>query len=222
MIVFRKVISEETVPSDWREANVVPIFKGGQRSVAANYRQVTVSLTSQISKVFEAVVRDEMLEFLEKHKLRRDSQYGFRKGRSCVTNLLLFLDRILRCVDEGFCVDIVFLDLAKAFDKVPHLRLLEKLKKHGIGGKLLRTIGSWLSNRRQGVCVKGAQSKWQEVCSGVPQGSVLGPLLFLIFINDLEEDIVGSVFKFADDSKLFRQISDSVDTRGICRRIWTG
>ena len=84
MIVFRKVISEETVPSDWREANVVPIFKGGQRSVAANYRPVTVSLTSQISKVFEAVVRDEMLEFLEKHKLIRDSQH---KGRSCVTNL---------------------------------------------------------------------------------------------------------------------------------------
>jgi len=121
----------------------------------------------------------------------------------------------LRCVDEGFCVDIVFLDLAKALDKVPHLRLMEKLKKYDILGKLLRTIGSWLSNRRQRVCVKGAQSKWHEVYSRVPQGSVLGPLLFLIFINDLEEDIVGSVFKFADDTKLFRQISDSVDTRGM-------
>ena len=95
-----------------------------------------------------------------------------------MTNLLLFVDEILTCVDEGLCVDIVFLDMAKAFDKVPHLILLEKLKKHGTGGKLLRTIGSWLSNRRQRVCVKGAQSKWHEVCSRVPQGSVLGPCYF--------------------------------------------
>ena len=86
-----------------------------------------------------------------------DSQHGFRKRRSCVTNLLLFLDQVLRCVDEGFCVDKVFLDLAKAFDKVPHQRLLEKLRKRGIGGKLLRTIGNWLSKRRQRVCVKGVK-----------------------------------------------------------------
>jgi len=95
------------------------------------------------------------LKFLDKYKLITDSQHGFRKGRSCVTNLLLFLDRTLMYVAEGFCVDIVFLDLAKAFDKVPHQRLLEKLRKHGIGGKLLRTIGNWLSKRRQRVCVKG-------------------------------------------------------------------
>jgi len=124
-----------------------------------------VSLTSQICKVYEAVIRDEIVKFLDKYKLIRDSHHGFRKGRSCVTHLLLFLDQILRCVDEGFCVDIVFLDLAKAFDKVPHQRLLEK---HGIGGKLLRTIGNWLSKRRQRVCVKGVKSAWEEVWSGVP------------------------------------------------------
>ena len=135
------------MPVDWKEANVVPIFNGGQRSVAANYRPV--SLTSQISKVFEAVVCDEIVKFLDEHELSKDSQHGFRKGRSCVTNLLLFLDQVLKSVDEGHCVDIVFLDLAKAFDKVPHLRLLEKLKKHGINGKLLRVIGDWLRNRRQ-------------------------------------------------------------------------
>jgi len=125
VILFKKVLREETVPSDRRDANVVPIFKAGQRCVAANYRPVT--LTSQICKVFEAVVRDEIVKFLDKYKLIRDSQHGFRKGRSCMTNLLLFLDQILRCEDEGICVDIVNLDLAKAFDKVPHQRLLEKL-----------------------------------------------------------------------------------------------
>ena len=119
-----------------------------------------MSLTSQICKVFEAVVGDEIVVFWDKYKLVRDSQNSFMKGRSCVTNLSLFLDQILRCVHERFCVDIVFLDLAKAFDKVPHLRLMEKLKKHGIGGKLLRTIGNWLSARRQRVCVKSVMSAW--------------------------------------------------------------
>jgi len=105
--------------------------------------------------------------------LIRDSEHGFRKGRSCVTNLLLFLDRILRFVDEGFCIDI--LDLAKAFDKVPHQRLLEKLRKHGIGGKLLKTIGNWLSKRRQRVCVKGVKSMWEEVGAGSHRALSWGP-----------------------------------------------
>jgi len=183
----------------WKEANIVPIFKGGQLSVACNYGPV--SLTSQISKVFEAVVRDEIVKFLDKHQMINDSQHGFRRGRSCLINLLLFLDQVLKSVDEEHCLDIVFLDLAKAFDKIPRLRLLKKLKKHGIIGKPLRVIGDWLSNRRQRVCIKGKQSSWEEVWSGVPQGSVLGPLLFLIFINDLKSNTTGSVFKYADDKR---------------------
>ena len=107
------------------------------------------------------------------------------------------------------------MDLAKTFDKVPHQRLLEKLRKRGIGGKLLRTIGNWLSKRKQRVCVKGVKSTWEEVWSGVPQGSVLGPLLFLIYINELEEKVVSKVFKFADDTKLFSQVSDTVDAVGM-------
>jgi len=108
--------------------------------------------------------------------------HGFRKGSSCLTNLLLFLDKVLHSVNEGFSVDVVFLDLAKAFNKVPHKRLLEKLSKHGIRGKLLSVIGNWLSNRKQGVCIKGRWSKWITVWSGVPQGSVLGPLLFFLYL----------------------------------------
>jgi len=104
VILFKKVLSEEALPVDWKEANVVPIFKGGQRSVAVNYRPV--SLTSQICKVFEAVVWDKIVKFLDEHELIKDSQHGFRKGRSCLTNLLLFLDQVLKSVYERHCVGI--------------------------------------------------------------------------------------------------------------------
>ena len=104
-----------------------------------------------------------------------------------------------------------FFYLAKAFDKVPHQRLLEKLEKHGIGGRLLAVIGNWLQNRSQSVCIKGIGSSWINVCSGVPQGSVLGPLLFLIYMNDLEDEISSSVLKFADDTKIFRELKGNKD-----------
>ena len=120
--------------------------------MVTNYRQI--SLTIQLCKVFETIVRDQVIEFLETNVLIRNSQHGFRKGSSCLTNLFLFLDKVLHSVNGGFSVDI-FLDLAKTFDKVPHKRLLEKLSKHGIRGKLLSVTGNWLSNRKQRVCIKG-------------------------------------------------------------------
>jgi len=138
----------ESVPDDWKEANVVLVYEGGSRNVATNYRPI--SLTSQLCKVFETIVRDQGIELLETNVLIRNSQHGFRKGSSSLTSLLLFLDKVLHSVNHGFSVDVVFLDLAKAFDKVPHKRLLEKLSKHGIRGKLLSVTGNWLSNRKQG------------------------------------------------------------------------
>jgi len=161
---FRKVMDNEQVPGDWKEANVIPIFKSGNRNTATNYRPV--SLTSQICKVFEAI--DQVVEFLEDNKLIRNSQHGFRKGSSCLTNLLLFLDKVIHSIDDGHGADIVFLNLAKAFDKVPHQRLLEKLRKHGIAGKVLSVIENWLRGSRQRVCIRGRWSSWITVWSGVP------------------------------------------------------
>jgi hypothetical protein len=108
-----------------------------------------------------------------------------------------------RMVDEGHDVDVIYLDFAKAFDKVPHQMLLAKLKKKGIAAKVLKWIEAWLSGRKQRVGIGGCFSEWQKVASGVPQGSVLGPLLFLVFINDIDEGLRSSILKFADDTKLF-------------------
>ena len=113
----------------------------------------------------------------------------------------MFLDKVTESINHGLSVDVIFLDFAKAFDKVPHQRLLCKLKAHGIRGKLLNWISAWLRNRRQRVCLQGELSGWLDVTSGVPQGSVLGPVLFLIFINDLDNDVRNWILKFADDTK---------------------
>ena len=124
----------------------LPVFKGGCRNVATNYRPV--SLTSELPKMFETIVRDQVVKFLEVNKLIGDSQHGFRKGSSCLTHTLLFLDKVVHSVEEGQGVDVVLLNLAKAFDKVPHKRLLGKLKKHGISGNILNVIEDWLKDRR--------------------------------------------------------------------------
>jgi len=128
-----------------------------------------VSLTSQVCKLFEVIIRDALVLHLESNELIVNSQHGFRKGRSCLTNLLEFLDKVTGCIDTGDSVDIIFLDFAKAFDKVSHKRLLLKLKAHGIDGKLNNWIAEWLRNRTQRVCIRGVMSDWLAVLSGVPQ-----------------------------------------------------
>jgi hypothetical protein len=203
-IIFQLSLNTASVPQDWKLANVSPIFKKGNRHSADNYRPV--SLTSLISKCMETVLRDHLVQHLEKHKLVRGNQHGFRSGHSCLTNLLVFMDSVTSILDSNNSADAIYLDMAKAFDKVPHMRLLLKLRAHGVDGKLYNWIEAWLTDRYQRVMINGVASSWQPILSGVPQGSVLGPLLFLIFINDLGTDLACRLLMFADDTKLFARI----------------
>ena len=186
-------LEEGIVPLEWKEANIIPLFKKGSRNKSENYRPV--SLTSVICKLLERLIKDHLVDFLVKNKLINPSQHGFLKARSCLTNVLCFLEDVTKWVDEGSPVDIIYLDFKKTFDKVPHQRLLLKLKAHGIGNGMINWIEKWLIDRRQRVIVDGEVSNWKSVLSGVPQGSVLGPILFLIYINDLDDDITSKVLK---------------------------
>lgn len=208
-ILFKRSLYFSEIPSDWKCANVVPIFKGGGKTDPSNYRPV--SLTSLVCKLFEKLVKSVIQTHLENENLLRNSQHGFRPGRSCLTNLLSFLDFTTSQYDQGKKLSIIYLDFCKAFDKVPHDRLILALDQHGIDGPLCKWIQNWLTGRKQRVLLNGHKSDWKQVLSGVPQGSVLGPLLFIIFVNEIDEGITSRIWKFADDIKLAGAVETDMD-----------
>ena len=208
--IFKNSMETGVVPEDWRSANITAIYKKGDRQSASNYRPI--SLTSVVCKTFERIIRDRLVDHLENNNLLHNSQHGFRKQRSCLTNLIEFFEGVTDCFDQTRTVDVIYLDFQKAFDKVPHQRLVAKLRAHGIQGNLLRWIHAWLTNRRQRVIVKNTASEWSSVSSRVPQGSVLGPVLFLIYVNDIDNGILSKISKFADDTKLYHKVCTEEDS----------
>jgi len=168
-------------------------------------------------------MRDKIMEHIQKHKLIKESQHGFVKGRSRLTNLLVFLEEGTNYIDSGYPVDVIYLDFQKAFNKVPHGRFVLKLEAHGIGGEILKWVENWLSERKQRVVLGGEISEWRDTLRGVPQGSVLGPLLFIIYINDIDDQINSSLLKFADDTKIYFKVNspENIETlrEDLCKLV---
>ena len=207
--IMNESIECGVLPQDWKNAFVSPIYKKGARNLAENYRPI--SLTSIACKLMEKLVKDAVLCHLMENNLLSEKQYGFVNKRSTVTQLLSYLDKCAEVIASGGIVDSIYFDFSKAFDTVPHRRLSVKMKAYGIQGKLLTWIEAFLSGREQMVRVNGELSASKPVISGIPQGSVLGPLLFVLYINDLPDTVKSNVLLFADDTKIFKQVSCSDD-----------
>ena len=207
--LFRKSIEQGRIPKEWKLANIAPIFKKGSKHLAENYRPI--SLTCVLCRIMESFLRDIIMDHLRGNNLLSPKQHGFICGRSTVTQLLCYLDKCVKAIVEGNVVDTVYLDFMKAFDTVPHMRLVGKLKAYGIEGNIAKWITEYLNNMSQVVVVNGEKSLPADVISGIPQGTVLGPLLFVVYINDLLDNTKSAGFLFADDAKIFRAVTSKED-----------
>ena len=205
-LIFNRSLMEGDIPLEWKKSLVVPIFKKGSRYDPLNYRPI--SLTSVSCKCMERLVVDQLYEYLEVHNILSSEQFGFRSGRSTMDQLLLSYNDISDWLDSGLVVDLILFDFSKAFDVVCHTVLLRKLRSIGIHGRLLLWIERFLLGRTMQVTIQGAVSSPKSVTSGVPQGSVLGPVLFLIYINHVAAHLSCKYKIFADDLKVFMGIRD--------------
>ena len=210
-VIWRRSLDLGQVPRILKTAHVIPIHKGGSRGTPKNYRPI--ALTSHLIKLFEKVMRSGIVKFMEENGLFNPSQHGFRFGRSCLSQLINHYDNILNLMEQGLNVDVIYVDFAKAFDKVDFMVTLQKLKGLGITGKVGKWIHSFLTDRYQTVLVNEGRSDPTKVRSGVPQGSVLGPLLFLILIGDIDQKVAHSFLSsFADDTRIGCQVTSVEDT----------
>ena len=209
-IIFDNIIHTGSYPSLWKRANVTPIHKKNNKQILSNYRPI--SLLPICSKIFERIVFKQIYNHLISENLITENQSGFRPSDSTTNQLLYLVHVIQSSFDHKMSLEVrhVFLDMSKAFDKVWHEGLLFKLKQNGISGPLLTLLTSYLKDRKQRVVLNGQESNWEVIESGVPQGSVLGPLLFLIYINDLENGIKSKIKFFADDTSLFSIVNDPI------------
>ena len=205
-LIFKSCLETGQFPSDWKKANVVPVFKKGDKQLLKNYRPI--SLLPIIGKIFERLLYNQMFEFFIRNDLISQNQSGFKPGDSCINQLLAITHEIYKSFDACLDVRAVFLDISKAFDKVWHQGLLYKLKQNGISGNLLETLTDFLKDRKQRVVLNGQNSSWANVEARFPQGSILGLLLFLIYINHLPDNLSTNVKLFADNTSLFSVVHD--------------
>ena len=207
--LFDRTMLEGNIPKKWKTQEVRPIFKKGNRTAAGNYRPV--SLTSIICKIFEGFIRDALFKHLLNNDLLSNNQFGFCPGRSCSLQLLVTLQKWFEFLDNHTSMDAVYMDFRKAFDSVPHERLVTKLEGYGVKDNILSWVKDFLSDREQYVSINGVNSNTLPVTSGVPQGSVLGPTLFIYFINDLPLVTNLPMNIFADDTKAFNKAESRED-----------
>ena len=199
-LVFNFALKTGKYPSEWKNANLIPIFKKGDRQLMKNYRPV--SLLSQTSKIFERIIYNKIYDHCKINNILTEKNSGFKKLDSTINQLIHFSHKIYQGLEDEEKIGIIFLDISKAFDSIWHKGLVFKLRKYGIKGSILKLIESYLSGRKQRVVIDGFLSEFLEIFCGVPQGSILGPLLFLIFLNDIVDNIDSIMSLFADDTAL--------------------
>lgn len=212
--IFNRSLISGSFPNDMKLAKVIPIFKSGDRFQFSNYRPI--SLLSQFSKILEKIFNKRLRSFIETQHILTDGQYGFRSNHSTSLALTEFVEKITSAMDKCQSTIGVFIDLKKAFDTVDHNILLSKLQCYGIRGLALAWIKSYLTNRRQYVCYNNSNSEQKEIKCGVPQGSILGPLLFILYINDMcEVSKLLDIILFADDTNIFYSASNTAEVSTV-------